>query len=145
MNIQTIPVIDINRLDDPKTLAALDAACCNWGFFQVVNHGVEDSVIASLRREMREFFARPQAVKRETLRSEDNPWGFYDRELTKNTLDWKEVYDYGPAESNVIRPQWPRAMPTFKHAVHAYYDANEALAFRLLSAVSKNLGMTAEY
>jgi len=145
MNSQNIPVIDIERLDSPATLAALDSACRNWGFFQAVHHGIEPDAIAALRREMHEFFALPTAVKREISRTADNPWGFYDRELTKNTLDWKQIFDYGPADGAAIQPQWPRAMPTFKLAVHAFYDACELLGFRLLAAISANLGMPAEH
>lgn len=145
MSMQSIPVIDIRRLDKPATLAALDSACRNWGFFQAVNHGIDPAVIGALRREMRDFFALPAAIKREISRSAENPWGFYDRELTKNTLDWKQIYDYGPADGSVIRPQWPRAMPTFKLAVHAFYDACELLGFRLIAAISENLGMPAEH
>jgi isopenicillin N synthase-like dioxygenase len=145
MSTRDIPVIDIADLDRAATLDALDAACREWGFFQVVNHGLEDGIVESLRREMRAFFALPGAIKREISRTETNPWGFFDHELTKNTLDWKEIFDYGPADGGEMVPQWPRAMPTFRHAVHAFYGACEALAFRLLAAVSVNLGMPAEH
>lgn len=141
MNLDNIPVIDIAHLNRQRTLTELDVACRDWGFFQVVNHGIPEIVTEALCREMRTFFARPRAAKREVLRTRENPWGFFDRELTKNTLDWKEIYDYGPADGDLIRPQWPRAMPTFRHAVHAYYDACESLAFRLIAAISENLGM----
>jgi isopenicillin N synthase-like dioxygenase len=145
MNTRHIPVIDIADLENPATLRALDAACREWGFFQVVNHGLDTAVVSSLSREMRSFFALPAMLKREISRTADNPWGFYDHELTKNTLDWKEIYDYGPADGASMVPQWPRAMPTFKHAVHAYYGACETLAYRLLAALSTNLGMPADH
>lgn len=145
MTMQNIPVIDIAHLLDRATLGALDGACRDWGFFQVVNHGIEAEKIGRLIRESHAFFAQPLAVKRSISRTAENPWGFYDRELTKNTLDWKQIYDYGPADAGVMRPQWPRAVPGFRSAVLDYYGACEKLAFRLLSAVSINLGMPAEH
>lgn len=142
MNTENVPVIDITRLDRPETLAALDGACREWGFFQVVGHGLPDDVIDALEQQMHEFFAQPTAAKRAVSRTVENPWGFYDRELTKNTRDWKEIYDYGPADdSDAIRPQWPAALPAFERTLKAYYAACENLAFRLLAAVSANLGM----
>jgi len=150
MTIENVPVIDISRLDAAATLAALDEACREWGFFQVVEHGIDDAAITALRRQMHLFFAQPIAAKRAVSRTAANPWGFFDRELTKNTLDWKQVYDVGPADCsdeqiNVIKPQWPRALPAFKPAVLDFYQACEALAFRLLSAISVNLGMSADH
>jgi isopenicillin N synthase-like dioxygenase len=59
--------------------------------------------------------------------------------LTKNTRDWKEIFDYGPAEGATRRPQWPQAIPEFRSAVLEYYAECEALAFRLLIAVANNL------
>lgn len=140
-----IPVIDIEDASDPETLAAIDTACREWGFFQVVNHGIENATIERLMRETHAFFEQPTGVKRAVARTAENPWGFYDRELTKNTPDWKEIYDYGPADGESMQPQWPRGQPGFAPAVIAFYDACEAAAFRLLAAVSTNLGMHAEH
>ena len=76
----SIPVIDIERLHDPRTLARLDAACREWGFFQVVNHGIDTATIERLQTEARAFFSQPSAVKRTISRTPDNSWGFYDQE-----------------------------------------------------------------
>jgi isopenicillin N synthase-like dioxygenase len=145
MRTRGVPVIDIGDLTHPATLAALDAACRDWGFFQVVGHGVRPQTTASLMREMRAFFHQDCRTKRTIERSADNPWGFYDRELTKNTRDWKEVYDVGPADEGGIHPQWPAALPEFRPALEAFYEGCEALAFRLLGALSLNLGMNADH
>jgi isopenicillin N synthase-like dioxygenase len=145
--MDSIPVIDIARLDRATTLRELDAACREWGFFQVVRHGVDETVTAALQRAMRAFFGQPGAAKRTVSRTAENPWGFYDRELTKNTRDWKEIYDYGPADDGAIAPQWPQwppTVPSFEPAVLDYYAECEALAFRLLRALSVNLGLPAE-
>lgn len=136
-----IPVIDIARLHSPQTLAALDAACREWGFFQVTGHGIAHAVTADLALQMRAFFHQPAAAKRSIERTAENPWGFFDRELTKNTRDWKEIYDYGPPDGGTLVPQWPRDLPSFRPAVLAYYGACERLALRLLGAITTNLGM----
>ncbi|CAN6300859.1 unnamed protein product [Urochloa humidicola] len=39
-----VPVIDLRKLQDPQAseaeCAKLASACLNWGFFQLINHGV---------------------------------------------------------------------------------------------------------
>ncbi len=145
MPVERIPVIQIERLRQRETLCALDRACREWGFFQVEGHGVDAAILSALLHEMRAFFALPIETKRASSRTAENPYGFYDRELTKNTLDWKQIYDYGPAHGGAIAPPWPHALPTFAPAVLAYYEACERLALDLLSAISLNLGMPAAH
>lgn len=143
--MRTVPVIDIGELHAAPTLQALDAACREWGFFQVVEHGVDARILEDLQHAMRRFFHQPAAAKQTIARGRDNPWGFYDRELTKNTRDWKEVYDYGPADGGDLVPQLPAGLPGFERAMRNYYDACEGLAMRLLGALSVNLGMDESY
>jgi isopenicillin N synthase-like dioxygenase len=141
MNTQNnVPVIDIAQLGRSDTLASLDTACREWGFFQVVNHGIPTDIVGRIMHEARGFFDRPLAAKRAITRTAANPWGFFDRELTKNTRDWKQIYDYGPADGGAMAPQWPSGAPGFRSAVLDYYGACEKLAFRLLGAVTRNLG-----
>jgi isopenicillin N synthase-like dioxygenase len=134
-----VPVIDIAELENPGSLAAIDAACRDWGFFQVTGHGIEPAVISDLSAAMRDFFGMPVERKREILRTADNPWGYFDQELTKNTRDWKEVYDFGPPDGKLLEAQWPRDLPHFEPAIRNYYVQCERLAYRLLSALSVNL------
>jgi isopenicillin N synthase-like dioxygenase len=135
-----VPVIDASRLEHPATLHTIDEACREWGFFQVVHHGVDREACMALLREMRAFFALPLAAKRRVERSADNPWGFYDRELTKNTPDWKQVFDRGPDDDRQATP-WPREQAGLRAALEGYAAPCEQLAFRLLAAISTNLGM----
>lgn len=143
MSTGNIPVIDISNPEAPGTSRAIGAACREWGFFQAVGHGVDAHLIAKLQRQMRVFFAQPLAAKQAIVRSEGNPWGFYDRELTRHTPDWKQIYDVGPASGDAIVPQWPASLPEFRPAIEAYYDACSAVSMRILRSISLSLGMDA--
>jgi len=145
MNVNSVPVIDIHELGNADTLALLDEACREWGFFQVIHHGIPEALIRNIFDAAQQFFSLPADTKRKIERSRDNPWGFYDQELTKNVVDWKQIYDFGPANGDVMRPQWPNGVPGFRSAVQAYYRQCEQLAFRLLAAISTNLGMRPGY
>jgi isopenicillin N synthase-like dioxygenase len=139
----TLPVIDVGDVESAAARAAIDSACREWGFFQIVGHGIDQRTTAELRREMRAFFALSLDAKRRIVRTAENPWGFYDRELTKNTRDWKQIYDYGPADGGAIAPQLPRELPGFERAIRRFYAACDALALRLLAVVARNLGAPA--
>lgn len=121
----------------------IDSACREWGFFQVVDHGIDEAVISNLRSQMHAFFSQPRSLKERLERTQYNPWGYYDKELTKNVRDWKQLYDYGPgfmdAQGQWAGPRWPEAMPAFRSAVKAYYQACKGLAERILEVVAHNL------
>ena len=141
--IDNIPIIDIEELESSTSQAAIDRACRDWGFFQVTGHGIDPRLIAEVFAVSREFFAQPRAEKRRILRDADNPWGFYDRELTKNRQDWKEIYDFGPADGVKLKPRWPSGpfRLRFEPVLRAYYATCRALSLRLLSAIASNLGV----
>ena len=139
----SIPVIDIADPERPETCRAIDAACREWGFFQAIGHGVEPQLVAMLQRQMRAFFAQHADEKRKILRTAENPWGFYDRELTRHTPDWKQIYDVGPPEGGVIVPQWPESLPAFRPAIEQFYEECNELALRILGAIAVSLGVPA--
>ena len=139
MEYLALPVINAATLDQSDTLLALDSACRKWGAFQLVGHSITGALRTELLNNMRNFFAQPAQLKQQVERSQKNPWGFYGSELTRNTRDWKEVYDYGPAHAGTMRPQWPD-LEGFQSATSNYYRACEALAFEILEAVSATLG-----
>ncbi|HET9861986.1 MAG TPA: 2OG-Fe(II) oxygenase family protein [Steroidobacteraceae bacterium] len=138
------PVIDISDAERAHVHRAIDAACRDWGVFQIVGHGIDRRLFAALRRQMRALFGAPLADKLAISRTAANPWGFYDRELTRHTRDWKQVYDYGPADERGMTPQWPAALPAFRPIVLAFYEACDALSLRLLRVLARNLGMPPE-
>ena len=93
---------------------------------------------------MREFFALPLADKLAIERTGDNPWGFYDRELTKNVRDWKEIFDVGPDiptdGMNDAQAQWPdeeklQQLRGFRCTVLEFSVACGKLGIRLLEAI----------
>ena len=141
MSADHLPTIDISDPERPDTVRAIDAACREWGFFQAVGHDIDRQSIATLQRQMHAFFAQPAEAKRGIERTAENPWGFYDRELTRHTPDWKQIYDVGPADGGAIMPQWPAALPGFRPAIEKFYDACNAISLRMLGAIALNLGV----
>jgi len=145
-----VPVIDLSCLvESADELRKLDDACREWGFFQVTQHGVNAELIESMQAQCRAFFDLPSDEKQRVVRSGTNVWGFYDRELTKNTRDWKEIFDVGAAESDGplagSYPQWPRSLPGFEATLGEFMGECRRVGRRLLEAISVNLGMPRDH
>lgn len=88
-----IPVVDLSG-ETVEVVAAIGKACEEWGFFQVINHGVAEETRKKLEISAKEFFALEMEEKRKVKRDERNSKGYHDGENTKNVRDWKEVFDY---------------------------------------------------
>lgn len=143
-----VPTIDIGGLpDDRVAIGAVATACEDWGFFQIVNHGVDATKRERFLDHVRAFFHAAPGVKRGVLRSAGNPMGFYDRELTKNTPDWKEVFDYGMDlrdPNNGCTSRWPVGPAGFETMMRDWFDVCERIAFTLLAAISESMGIASD-
>ncbi len=154
-----IPIIDIDLLVSgnetvlDNVVNQIGVACGAGGLFQVTNHSIGKSLIDQVQKAQREFFATPQVLKRKLMRTKDNARGYYDRELTKNTRDKKEVFDFGfkpapdlpddhPSNWTVDGyNQWPLWLPEFKQTMMMYFDACEDLALNLTGAICLSLDL----
>ena len=141
-----VPTLDLQALGtDPRPLAE---ACTEWGFFKLTGHGVDPARRARFMAAARAFFSAPAGVKQAVLRTADNPWGYFDRELTKNRQDWKEIFDFGidpvgsdqdPSSGQSVS-QWPSGIHDFQPAMLDWFDACYQLSLRLLEHLLPTLG-----
>ena len=84
------PVLDL-YVPREQLVAEVADACAQWGFFQVVNHNVDPRAVGAFEEQTVQFFDLPMEEKRALRRSGSNARGFFDDELTKQKLDWKQV------------------------------------------------------
>ena len=78
----------INYQHDPATVrGAIIQACENYGIFNLVNHPLTNDINRNALNESISFFTQTMADKQAVVRTLDNPWGYYDRELTKQRQD----------------------------------------------------------
>ena len=148
-----VPVIDISEVARnaagsaaSPAIVEIMKACKEWGFFQVVNHGVPDSLTNQACGAMKAFFQQPASFKEAVARTRTNPWGFYNNELTKNQRDKKEVYDYTFDGIDPIyhsRNRWPEFDSEFRTKLCNYRDSVTNLSFSLLKIICLGLGLSA--
>jgi hypothetical protein len=75
----SIPIIDFEGIDKDagqraKIVKEIQDACEKWGFFQVVNHGIEVTLLDEMIDGVRRFHEQDYGVKKE----------FYTRDVTKS-------------------------------------------------------------
>jgi isopenicillin N synthase-like dioxygenase len=147
----TVPVLDVGGLqhdaEDPVAHEIAQASH-EWGFFQVINHGVPRELIDETWRQTRRFFALPQAQKDAVMRTRENPWGYYNNELTKNQRDKKEVFDYTTDGVDPIyhsRNRWPDDDNAFREVMRSYITACSELSLKLLRAFCVGLELPTDY
>lgn len=138
----TVPTIDLQTVDrDPAAMAALDAACREHGFFLLTGHGI-DAQIERMWASSAAFFTGQRSAKEAIRRTESRPLGYYDRELTKQQRDLKEVFDYtqprAPGSANDPN-QWPPEPTGFQQDMTDFYHASGALAEQTLALVYRAL------
>ncbi|KAI3716076.1 hypothetical protein L6452_23141 [Arctium lappa] len=162
---QGIPQIDLSPLLNSSSatgnledlVAEVRDACKNWGFFQVINHGVPIESREKVMSAAKRFFDQAIEEKRKVRRDEANPLGYYDTEHTKNIRDWKEVFDFtvevptmipashDPDDEQITEypNQWPHHPPELREACEEYVKDVQKLSFKLLELISLSLNLPA--
>lgn len=116
-----IPVLDISQgFSDAVFIKELTHACEEWGFFQITGHGIDPGLRQKFFKNVEEFFSLPKSQKLKLSRTQDNFWGYYDKEFTKNKIDSKEIYDIdaNPEQLKLEHPEfavpWSKDLPELK-------------------------------
>ena len=128
---QGIPLIDLSSHDIDAIIDEIGHACREWGFFQIINHGVPLERLQRLEEAVKKFFHLNLEEKRKVRRDAHHVMGYYDTEFTKNVRDWKEVFDYTVNEPTLAAAsvdendkrvahwenQWPLNPPEFRYFI----------------------------
>lgn len=137
-----VPIVDISQ-PTATSLADLDRACRDHGFFLLAGHGL-DHLINRTWAETARFFDAERSIRLAITRDAENPFGFFDRELTKRKRDHKEVFDFiDPAHpTQDARNRWPSGLPGFRDTMMELFDALSALTDRTLGLIHDALDLS---
>lgn len=144
MSENGIPLIDIENLFDDSVIEKIHEACKNWGFFYISNHQVSADLIEKFRSISSGFFLLPKEKKKLVERSRENSRGYFDSELTKTKLDWKEGFDYGAQNGSLDSSgldgfnQWPNEPENFEEIMRQWFSEMEKLSELLMRAIAKS-------
>ena len=120
---EQVPVVDLGRLLNDlaggreEEAARLRSACENWGFFQVVNHGIPEETMEEMKRNVMGFFALPLAEKAALAQKPGEIEGYGQAFVVseEQTLDWADMFFLltQPPSYRDLR-LWPSNPSTFK-------------------------------
>ncbi|GAA0179980.1 oxygenase [Lithospermum erythrorhizon] len=137
----SIPIIDLNDENAPELILH---ACKTWGFFQVVNHNIKESLIDEMEAAAKDLFALPMEQK---LKAEKPPgdiagYGVPPVCLSHPKRWWTEGFFIAGSPLEHARLLWPRGHKTFCDVVEEYQKEMNTLALRLFWLMLGSHGIT---
>ncbi|KAE8768157.1 Hyoscyamine 6-dioxygenase [Hordeum vulgare] len=116
-----------------------------FGFFQVVNHGVSEDVVRAFREAAAEFFAMP-AEEKLPYCSDDQTKTFrvasstsYDRNETRYWRDYLKLRCH-PVSKDLVG-HWPAKPESFRSSLTEFSSQVHELAQTLLQLIAEGLGL----
>jgi isopenicillin N synthase-like dioxygenase len=131
-----VPVIDLQgfsllpsdhlRKDQYDTISTqISSAAENWGFFQIINHGIPDSLIARVQAAGKAFFQLPIEEKEAYANEAQNPIGYGSK--VGYSLDGEVKLEWGDYYYNIMWPparrdmsKWPKQLSDFTYPLLLY-------------------------
>ncbi|PKU65234.1 probable 2-oxoglutarate-dependent dioxygenase At5g05600 [Dendrobium catenatum] len=144
----SIPIIDLGKLaggvvDCRAVIRAISDACRDWGFFQVVNHGVDMEVVRAVLGVWREFFKLPMEEKKKLANSPRTYEGYGSRLGVEkdSSLDWGD-YFYLHLLPHCIKnfDKWPTVPGACREITEEYGRQMVNLCETVMKVLSMSLG-----
>ncbi|KAI3464557.1 hypothetical protein Pfo_021220 [Paulownia fortunei] len=141
-----IPVIDFSKIEGEeraKTLAQIANCCEEWGFFQLIYHGISEELLERVKKvasecyelEREPGFRNSKPVKRLNELVERKS-----AERVEN-VDWEDVFLLSDDNDD----EWPSKTPGFKETMKEYRAELKKLAIKVMEAMDENLGLPKGY
>ncbi|KAF6160342.1 hypothetical protein GIB67_019111 [Kingdonia uniflora] len=147
-----IPVIDIKGINSEDELVRqecreeLKKAAIEWGVMSLVNHGISDDLLNSLKKAGKEFFDLPIVEKEKYANDQaSGKIAGYGSKLANNAsgqLEWEDYFFH------LIFPEdkrdmsiWPKIPSNYTAVTSEYSKQLRVLATKVLSVLSLGLGL----
>ncbi|KAF8405681.1 hypothetical protein HHK36_007758 [Tetracentron sinense] len=139
-----IPVIDFSKLDGEErgnTLAQIANGCEEWGFFQLVNHGIPEELLERVKRVCSEWYKseREEGFKNSTPVKLLNDLVESKSGEKLENVDWEDVITL--LDDN----EWPSHSSEFNETMKEYRYKLKKLAEKVMEVMDENLGLQKGY
>ncbi|XP_010262178.1 PREDICTED: 1-aminocyclopropane-1-carboxylate oxidase 1-like [Nelumbo nucifera] len=138
-----IPVVDFNGLNGEKrseTMALLHQACEKWGFFQVVNHGVDGELMEKVKQLVNKHYDK---CTKESFYESEIAKGLESRGVTSD-VDWETTFFIWHRPTSNI-DEFKDLSKEFREAMDEYIKQVIKLAEKLSELMCENLGLEKSY
>ncbi|KAF5752778.1 protein SRG1-like [Tripterygium wilfordii] len=143
--LPTLPILDMKQLESGSELQKLHLACKDWGFFQVVNHGVSCSLMEKLRYEIEEFYKLPMEEKVKYKMRPADLEGFVNVARREGKLDWGDGFYMTTNPITRRKPYlFPELPSSLRNTLERYITELQELGMRLLGVMARALKIERE-
>ncbi|ESR55568.1 protein SRG1 [Citrus sinensis] len=146
--VSKLPVIDMQSLLSEELmdseLAKLDSACKEWGFFQMVNHGVSSAFLEKVKKEVQEFFNLSMEEKKKYWQRPGDVEGFGQSNVVseEQKLDWSDTFIMISLPENLRKPHlFPKLPLPLRDTLEVYSMQLKSLAMNLILKMGKVLNI----
>ncbi|KAM3683337.1 hypothetical protein ACB098_12G139400, partial [Castanea mollissima] len=144
-----IPVIDLGGHDQTDLIQQIFEASQEFGFFQVINHGVPSNLMDEAMSVFKEFHALSGEDKAiETSKDPNKSCYIYTSSpnyATEKFHFWRDglMHHCNPLEKYI--QFWPEKPPRYREVVGPYTAEVRKLGFRILEFISQGLGISPDH
>ncbi|RZC77098.1 hypothetical protein C5167_001223 [Papaver somniferum] len=145
-----LPIIDFNKLqgsERPQVLKSLKEACENYGFFQVINHGIPHDILRDIISVTQQFFDLPFEEKSKYMSADMREPVRYGTSFNQNkdgVFCWRDFLKLMCKPLSDVLPQWPSCLLEFRSTVHSYSRQTNSLYIKLMEAILETLGLVSD-
>lgn len=151
VSAEEVPVIDMQRLLSRESmdseLTKLHYACKDWGFFQLVNHGVNASLLEKIKKEVQDLFDLPMEEKKKLWQYPGEVEGFGQAFVVAEDqkLDWGDIFFMTTQPVEARKPHlYPNLPLPLRDTLDAYSSAMKNLGMAILAQMAKALEVKTE-
>ncbi|CAL9226786.1 unnamed protein product [Arabidopsis halleri] len=146
-----IPIIDMSLLCSPTCMDSetdkLDFACKEWGFFQLVNHGMDSSFLDKFKTEIQDFFNLPMEEKKKLWQQPGDIEGFGQAfvVLEEQKLDWADMFFLTMQSVQLRKPHlFPKLPLPLRDTLDMYSAEVKSIAIVLFGKIASALKIKPE-
>ncbi|PQQ19759.1 protein DMR6-LIKE OXYGENASE 1 [Prunus yedoensis var. nudiflora] len=140
-----LPIIDFKELQGPnraQVLESLANACEQYGFFQLVNHGIPSDVISSMIDVSTRFFELPFEERAKYMSSDMHAPVRYGTSFNQNkdkVFCWRDFLKLMCHPLPDVLPHWPSSPVDMRKLAATYAQETKYLFLMLMEAIFESL------
>ncbi|KAJ7964206.1 Gibberellin 2-beta-dioxygenase 8 [Quillaja saponaria] len=149
-DLDPVPVIDFQCLDQLEEKKKLGEACKDWGLFRLVNHEIPSIFFSQLQEEVKKLFSLEFETKQDAFN--DSPLTYFwgtpaltssGAALTRGTqnINWVEGLNIPMCQLSQCQPQQHPVLESFRFVLVEYGNRLSRIATTLFKAMTRNLNL----
>ncbi|KAI3774875.1 hypothetical protein L1987_49438 [Smallanthus sonchifolius] len=142
--MENFPLINMEKLNGDERKATMDKikdACENWGFFELVNHGISHELLDTVERMTKEHYKKCMEQRFKEMVAAK---ALEDVKTEVNNVDWESTFFIRHLPNSNIS-EIPDLDDEYREVMRDFAGKLEKLAEELLDLLCENLGLEKGY